>query len=211
MRNITPSDKVLLVYRGLLVFLSLFTLITGWTISSITSGLPLIWLNGFKYYTTQTNILVLVWLILAIVWHNKPEALEKISGPIKGALTLFITTTFVFFAILLQASYHPTGFSAFSNIVLHYLIPIAFIVDWLLTETKIRYKWIYLPYWIIYPVCYLVFSFVHGTLTGDYIYPFLDISQRGILRYIIIVIFLIGVGIAIASLYIAINRKRTEN
>ena len=160
MKNINISNKIILVYRICLLVLTLSTLIAGWSISAVESGLPLIWLNGFKFYTTQTNILVCAWLILAIMWYNKPEALKKIQGPLKGAFTLFITTTFVFFAILLQALYHPTGFAAFTNIILHYLTPIAFILDWILTETEVRYKWKYLPYWTLYPISYLIFSFI---------------------------------------------------
>ena len=211
MKSITLSSKIILVYRFFFAVLGLFTIIASWSISSITSGLPFIWLNNFKYYTIQTNLMVAVWFILAIAWYNKPEALKKISGPLKGAFTLYITTTFIFFAILLAPLYQPTGFAAFTNIVLHYIIPIAFIIDWVLTETKINYKWKYLPYWTIYPLGYLLFSFIHGTLTGDYIYPFLDINLLGILFYLISVSLLIGVGIALGSLYIGINRKRTKN
>jgi len=211
MKNITLSNRFILIYRIIVLALSLFTIIASWSISAIESGLPLIWLIGFRYYTMQTNIMVSVWLILAIVWHNKPEALEKITGPLKGAFTLYITTTFIFFAILLAPFYQPTGFAAFSNLILHYITPIAFIVDWVLTETKIRYKWKYLPYWTIYPLSYLVFSFILGTFTGDYLYPFLNINLLGIPGYLISVGLLVGVGIVLGSLYIAINRKRTKS
>lgn len=205
------SDKTILFYRIIVVSLSWFTIIMGFLISSIDLGLPLIWLTSFRYYTMQTNFMVSIWFTLAIVWHNKPESLEKITGPLKGAFTLYITTTFVFFAILLQGLYRPTGWAAFSNIILHYLTPIAFIVDWVLTETNKRYKWNYLPYWTLYPIGYLLFSLIHGSITGDYLYPFLNVSKLGILGYLVSICFLIGVGLAIGSLYIASNRKRTIN
>ena len=205
------SDKTILFYRIIVVSLSWFTIIMGFLISSIDSGLPLIWLTSFRYYTMQTNFMVSIWFTLAIVWHDKPEYLEKITGPLKGAFTLYITTTFVFFAILLQGLYHPTGWAAFSNFILHYLTPIAFIVDWILTETKEKYKWNYLPYWTLYPIGYLLFSLIHGSITGDYLYPFLNVSKLGILGYLVSICFLIGVGLAIGSLYIASNRKRTIN
>jgi len=159
----------------------------------------------------QTNLMVTIWLTLAILWHKKPETLEKITGPLKGAFTLYITITFIFFAILLAPFYQPTGFAAFSNLILHYVTPVAFIVDWLLTETKNRYKWKYLPYWTIYPLCYLLFSFINGTFTGDYLYPFLNINLLGLLGYFISVSALIGVGIGLGSMYIAINRNRAKN
>ncbi len=210
MKKITLSHKTILIYRIIFATLSWFTIITGAINNSITSGLPLIWLVSFKYYTMQTNLMVSIWFTLAIIWYNKPESLEKISGPLKGAFTLYITTTFIFFAILLQIFYQPTGWAAFSNIVLHYITPIAFIGDWVLTETKIKYKWNYLPYWTIYPLCYLVFSLMHGVFTDDYLYPFLDISSLGSLGYLLIICFLIGVGVALGCLYIWINRKRVK-
>ena len=210
MENITLSNKTILVYRICILVLTLFTIITGWSINAIESGIPFIWLNSFKYYTMQTNIMVSVWLILAIVWHNKPESLKKITGPLKGAFTLYITTTFIFFAILLQIFYRPTGFAAFSNIILHYVTPIAFIVDWVLTETKLKYKWNYLPYWTIYPLCYLLFSFILGSFTGDYLYPFLNINQLGILGYSLSIFLLVSSGLGLGSMYIAINRKRVK-
>ncbi|NVM17319.1 MAG: Pr6Pr family membrane protein [Candidatus Lokiarchaeota archaeon] len=211
MKKIRLSDKIILVYRIGVVALTLFTIIAGWSISAIESGIPFVWLSGLKYYTIQTNLMVSAWFILAIMWYKKPEALKKITGLLKGAFTLYITTTFIFFAVLLQGLYQPTGFGAFSNIILHYLTPIAFIVDWLITETKVRYKWKFLPYWTIYPLGYLLFSFIHGSFTGDYLYLFLNINNLGILGYTISISLLIGVGLIIGSLYIGINRIRTKN
>jgi len=107
--------------------------------------------------------------------------------------------------------YRPTGWAAFSNLVLHYITPIAFIVDWILTENKVQYKWNYLPYWIIYPLCYIIFAVIHGAITGNYLYFFLDISKLGIFGFVLFVSFLIIFGIALGSLYIAINRRRTPD
>ena len=204
------KKKSILILRIFIVCITIFAIITGWIINAIESGDSFIWVNQLKYYTLQTNLMVCVWLILAIIWYNKPENLKKITGPMKGAITLYITTTFFFFAVLLQGLYYPTGFAAFSNIVLHYLTPILFIVDWILTENEFRYKWKFLPFWTIYPVCYLVFSFLFGSFTGDYLYPFLNINLLSPLGYIISIIFLISVGLLIGSIYIAINKFRTR-
>jgi hypothetical protein len=211
MKNISLSSNTILIYRIFFVGLSWFTLISSAVNYALNYGPILEWFNSFKAFTMQTNLMVTIWLTLAILWHNKPETLEKISGLLKGAFTLYITITFIFFAVLLAPFYQPTGFAAFSNLVLHYITPIAFIVDWILTETKLKYKWSYLPYWIIYPICYLVFVFIHGTFTGNYLYFFLDINALGILGYASFVSILITVGLVLGSVYIAINRKRTKS
>ncbi len=210
MKNLTLSGKNLLVYRIIFATLSWFTLIASASIYAFTYGDVLPWFNGFKAFTMQTNLIVTIWLTLAIIWHNKPESLDKIMGPLKGAFTMYITITFVVFAILLSPFYQPTGFAAFSNFVLHYITPIAFIIDWVLTETKVRYKWNYLPYWIIYPLCYIIFAVIHGTFTGQYLYYFLDINALGILGFVMFVSILVAFGLALGCLYILINRNRTK-
>jgi len=95
---------------------------------------------------------------------------------------------------------------------LHYITPIAFIVDWILTETKLRYKWKYLLYWIFtYPIFYQVFVIIHGTFTGNYIYYFFDVNALGILGVAIFISIIFLTGIVLGSVFIAINRKRTKD
>ena len=211
MKNITLSRNSILKYRILVAVLSWFTFIAGAVNYALNYGPILEWFNSFIAFTMQTNLFVAIWLTLAVLWHNKPETLKKITGPLKGALTLYITITFIFFAVLLSPFYQPTGFAAFSNLVLHYITPIAFIVDWILTETKLRYKWSYMLYWILYPIGYLVFVFIRGMFTGNYIYYFLDITALGIFMYVVFVSILLAAGLVLGSLYIGINRKRTKS
>ena len=210
MKSINLSSKTILIYRIIFASLSWFTLITSAVIYTVSIGSILEWFNSFKAFTMQTNLLVTIWFTLAIIYYNNTEILDKITGPLKGAFTMYITITFVVFAILLSPFYQPTGYAAFSNIVLHYITPIAFIVDWVFTENKVRYKWNYLIYWIIYPLCYIIFIIIHGTFTGSYLYYFLDISELGIPVFFIFVSTLVAFGIGLACLYILINRKRTR-
>ncbi len=210
MKNFSVSRKTILIYRVIFAALSWFNMITGAIVYALTYGSVLPWFNVFKSLTYQTNLIVTIWFTLAAVWYNKPESLEKISGSLKGAFTFYITITFVFFAILLSPFSRPTGYAAFSNLVVHYIIPIAFIIDWVLTETKVRYEWNHLLYWLIYPICYLAFTLLHDIFTGIYIYFFLDVSAYGIIT-VLIAFFLVAAGVVIGSLYIAINRKRTQN
>jgi len=210
MKILTLSHKTILIYRIIFAGLSWFTIITGAVIYTLTFGSILGWFNSFIAFTMQTNLIVTIWFTLAILSYNNPDIFKKYLRPLKGALTLYITITFIFFAILLSPFYHPTGWAAFSNLILHYITPIAFIVDWVLTETELRYKWNYMLYWMIYPICYLVFAFIYGTITGVYIYYFLDITKLGILGYILFILILITAGLALGSLYIAINRRRIK-
>lgn len=211
MKNLTLSSKNLLIYRIIFAALSWFTLIASPIVYAVIYGRPFLeWFNSFIAFTIQTNSLITIWFTIAILGHNKPESLSKIMGPLKGAFTLYITITFVVFAILLSPFYQPTGWAAFSNLVLHYITPIAFIIDWILTENQMQYKWNYLLYWMIYPLCYIIFAVIYGTITGNYIYYFFDINTLGIPVFFISVSILIVFGIALGCLYIWINRRRTK-
>ncbi|MHA2288123.1 MAG: Pr6Pr family membrane protein [Promethearchaeota archaeon] len=213
MKDINLSRNTILIYRIIFAGLSWFTIIGGAVVHVLTGGTILGWFNSFKSFTMQSNLIVTVWLTLAIIWQNKPETLKKISGLLKGAFTIYITITLIFFAILLAPLYTPPpGWPAFSNLVLHYLTPIAFIIDWILTENKVRYQWKFLLYWIFtYPVGYLAFIFIHGAFTGNYIYFFFNINALGILGVAIFVSIIVTTGTFLAILYIAINRIRTRS
>ena len=210
MKNLTLSSKNLLIYRIIFASLSWFTFIAGPIIYAVIYGLPFLeWFVRFITFSIQTNFIITLWFTLAILWHNKPESLSKIMGPLKGAFTLYITITFVVFAVLLSSSSPTTGWAAFSNIVVHYITPIAFIIDWILTEIQKQYKWNYLLYWMIYPLCYILFAVIFDIITGDFIYYFFDINH-GIPVLFMYISGLIAFGIALGCLYIGINRRRTK-
>jgi len=212
MKDLNLSSNTVLIYRVIFAGLSWFTFIAGIIIYGLFYGPFYEWFNSFRAFTIQTNFMVTIWYTLAILWHKKPENLEKITGLLKGAFTVYISITFIFFAILLAPFYHPTGWAVFSNLVFHYVAPIAFIVDWILTENKLRYKWKYLLYWIItYPICYQAFVFIHGAFTGNYIYYFFDINALGILGVVLFVSIIFTTGIVLGSVYIFINRIRTRS
>ncbi len=203
MRKISLTEKQILVYRLIFAGLSWFVLI-----SLPITNMSLNYFISYKYYTMQTNLMVSIWWILAIVWYDKPDKLKKISGILKGALTLYITVTFLIFALLLSWMYQPTGYAAFTNLVLHFITPIAFIIDWILTEKEIEYQWKHLAYYVSYPIGYLIFAVIHGTFTGDYLYYFFDINALGIIGFIGFVSFLVVFFLGLGSIYIKINRKR---
>ena len=98
MKDINLSNITILIYRIIFAGLSWFTIIAGAVIYVLTGGSILEWLNSFKSFTMQSNLIVTLWLTFAIIWYNKPESLEKISGLLKGACTVYITITLIFFA-----------------------------------------------------------------------------------------------------------------
>jgi hypothetical protein len=167
-----------------------------------------------KLVTIQTNYMVCIWLFLAILWGSNPEKLSKIQGNVKSALTVYITITFLVYWIVLSdelgeiTKLVKDEDNFVYSFIEHYVVPIAFIVDWVLTERN-KLKWKYALTWLIYPVIVLVISIVNGTLglSKGYLYRFLDLSDGDMAGYITWIFILLGFYIIISLIYITINLK----
>lgn len=202
--------------KGLLIY-RLIVCATGWISLIITmvlnyqavlDGIDAIVLYSytFSYYTIQSNLIVAIWLTFAIIYHNKEEKPRFLKSPVQGAITLYITVTFMIFAILLSWLYKPTGWAAVTNLTMHYLIPIAFIVDWIVTGNKTEYQWKYALYWLVYPLGYLIYTMIHGLFTNFYPYYFIDLSVLSIPEFIISAVGLSAVFLLLGLLDVFINR-----
>ncbi|NHJ49375.1 MAG: hypothetical protein FK733_16415 [Asgard group archaeon] len=205
------TRTLILSYRiifGLLVWITLILMFVKSAMSKADALTGFIaGISSYRYYTMQTNLFAAIWFTLAIIFHWKPDKLNKIKGVLRGAITIYITITFVVFAIVLSSMYQPDNpFDIYTNIAIHYVIPMAFLIDWMFTEKTVNYKWLNLVFWTIYPILYLILTIVHGKLTSDYLYPFLDIDEMGIGKYILAVVILLAGFLLFGSLLIVLNR-----
>lgn len=163
--------------------------------------------RSLSYYTMQTNYMVLIWITVALIYTKKEEKPVFLSGIVRGAITLYISITFLVFAVALQAFYHPTDPLEISmNILLHYLIPILFIIDWVITAGEESYKKVYALYWLIYPLIYLVYSLIRGLIINWYPYFFIDLNRFGALIILFIAILTL-LFYSLGRVYIFGNQK----
>ena len=136
-------------------------------------------LTYLGYFTVLTNILAgLAFTTPFLKSRNKLRAFFNRQA-VRAAIALYILVVMVVYWALLASIHHPTGWSAVANIGLHLVIPVLFILDWLIFSAKGNMSYKDLPYWTIYPVIYGLFNIIRGLLTGFYPYPFLNVSELG--------------------------------
>ncbi|MCW2522548.1 MAG: FAR7a/AIG1-like family protein [Frankiales bacterium] len=146
----------------------------------------------FSYFTVESNALAVLSLVLsafALAAGRRSRALDFY----RGAVTLYMTTTIGIFIVLLSG-YPSAELTAvpWDNTVLHYIMPIAIIVDWLIASRIEGVAFGRALIWLVFPLGYLAYSLIRGPIAHWYPYPFMNPSTHGYL------------GVAVTSVVIAV-------
>ena len=156
--------------------------------------------NSLVYYTTLSNLLCFLFYILLIILNaanlEKGDKVARVFFPhLKGAFTLMITITMMVYHFMLAGLYTDGDFSfQLQNLILHYIVPIMVIFDWILFDPKQIFRRTDPLYWLSIPILYAVFSLIRAEIGGmlpgrstRYPYFFLDIDEigwSGVLTYV---------------------------
>lgn len=195
-----------LLYRVVLMLTAWFGVL-GFLIQRIVNGGGLTSIiNLLSTFTIQSNILVAVWLTAAVRSRRKAKTDWLLRPKTRGAITVYITVTMTLYAVLLASLWQPTGLSAVLNVVTHYLVPAAFILDWFLFEERKTYQWRWAFHWLVYPLAYFAYAMIYAAITGWYIYPFFNIPEIGIDGLVKWAIILIVYFIVLSTAFIGVNK-----
>lgn len=133
--------------------------------------------NFFSYFTIQSNLIAAAVLIAAGVGLLRGRPASERLDLWRGAATLYIATTGVVYSLLLAAD-EPSLFR-WTNLVLHYAMPIALVVDWAAVRTGAPIAFRRAVVWIAYPAAFIAYTLVRGAVADWYPYPFVDVADRG--------------------------------
>jgi hypothetical protein len=179
------NPRLATIFRLLLVGICLYGLIAIFSTGGVLNR------DMWAYYTNDSNIVVLVffsWLLIH-TWRRPRQELPSWYPTAKGAVIFCIMLTCLIYHFVLS----PTLFSMAAgrdfalspmNIVLHYIVPLMALADWLLFDKKGSFqKWSPLA-WLSIPAAYFIFSLIRAQFatfsTGShYPYFFIDVDAYG--------------------------------
>jgi len=161
--------------------------------------------NMFRYFTIQSNFIVALYFGLNCSNRLKNN---KVFDALLGGVVIYITITFIVFLTLLEPIYNPEGLSLIGSTFSHYIVPILVIFYLVYFRSEYSFMIKDIIYWIIYPVMYLVFLIVYGSITGDYIYPFFQVSVVGVTGLIIVIIIMVFFFVFVSFLLVKILSKK---
>jgi hypothetical protein len=168
-----------------------------------------IWLY-LAFFTILTNLLVALaatwpWLAPASAagrFFARPAVITAVTG--------YIILVGVSYNLLLRNTWHPQGLNLIADILLHDVVPIAFVLYWWLNASRSKLDYRSMACWTIYPVVYFLYALIRGALTGFYPYPFLDVPTLGYPKVVLIAFAILAGFLIVAALLIAIARARSR-
>jgi len=132
----------------------------------------------FSFFTIQSNILCVAALLL-LVLVRRQERTGLFDGA-RCAAVLYMAITGVVFALLLAGLQEELQTTVpWVDFVVHELMPVVLIADWLLDPPRHRLpRWAALA-WLAYPLAWLAYTLARGEIVDWYPYPFVDVSTHG--------------------------------
>ena len=188
------------VVKVLLAFLGFSAIVTE--IATLVSVHHFVGGNFFSYFTVESNALAVISLVASSFATVASRASTRLDF-FRGAVTLYMTTTMLIFIVLLSG-YPASELTAvpWDNTVLHYIMPSAIIVDWLVVNRHSAIAFRKAVLWLAFPLLYLCYSLIRGPIVDWYPYPFMDASIHGYLR-VILTSVIIAVVLAVITAVVA--------
>jgi hypothetical protein len=160
----------------------------------------------FSYFTVLSNLFA-----TAILLHGALRPARQRSRTIellRGAAVVYILTTGIVYLLLLSG-HAPTY--PWVNSILHYLMPVAVTLDWLLDPPRVHLdpsRTVVL--WMTFPLLYILYTLARGAIVNWYPYFFVNPHRGG--GYLLVAGDSLAVGIGIVALITATtwagNRRR---
>lgn len=160
------------------LFFGLVTLVAvGWQLSiHVRMGFNVV--NFFSYFTNLSNLFAAFVLLLTAFRFFSRHATPGSSDRLRAVSTVNMAVVGIVFTLLLR-HVDLGALLPWINTWLHYVMPCAVVLDWLLQPPRAKLGGRQLLVIQIFPLAYLVYVLVRGSGTGWYPYPFLNPANVG--------------------------------
>jgi hypothetical protein len=195
------NEPVLRVCRALLALAALTAIVYD-----VTAGPGVSDADYFSYFTVLSNLFAITMLVYGAL--RPASERSRTVELLRGAAVVYILTTGIVYLLLLSG-HAPTY--PWVNAILHYLMPVAVTLDWLLDPPRVRLD----PartavLWMAFPLLYVIYTLARGAIVNWYPYFFVNPHRGG--GYLLVAGDCLAVGIGILALIAATtwagNRRR---
>ncbi len=134
--------------------------------------------NFLAFFTIESNILgAAVFLYLGV---RPLQGRSRRTEVVRGAAVVALATTGVVFALLLSGSDVALPIP-WVNAVLHQVMPIVIVLDWLVDPPADPIPMRQAVWWLAFPLVWAIVTMIRGPIVDWYPYPFLDPGLHGVI------------------------------
>jgi hypothetical protein len=133
----------------------------------------------FSYFTILSNILVTVAATVLVISPASRRGKWLARASPQTALAVYIAVVCLVYNLVLRPVWDPQGLQRVVDELLHVVVPVLYILYWLVRTQKSALRWRNIPGWLIYPAVYALWILLWGELTAWYPYPFMDVGKLG--------------------------------
>lgn len=162
--------KLLRTGLGVLVFVAI-----GWQMR-IALQIDFSMVSFVSYFTNIANVLAAGVLIAAGTQRQGTQS--PTIDLLRNAVVIYMTVVGVVFVTLLR-NVDLGALLPWINILLHYVMPVAVVADWLIDPPARRLTMREVAMALLFPLLYLGYTMLRGASTGWYPYPFLNPALVG--------------------------------
>lgn len=182
-RSVIGYMVLIAIVAWLALILQLYIMLRNAETNGLTP-LKATW-NFLSYFTILTNLLIAVCLSFILIKPASSAGRFFSKPPTLGAVTLYIFIVGLTYNVILRSIWAPTGLQKWVDEALHVVVPLLFVVFWLVFVPKGSLKWVHPFRWLIYPAVYLVYALLRGEFSGFHAYPFINTAELGYNRVLL--------------------------
>lgn len=191
------------VWFGLNALVVLVGLVVQLVVTATTTGgfyptNPQRVFNVFAFFTVQSNVLVGVTSLLLAV---RPEPGGLLRRTLRLDALLGIAVTGVVFHLALRQLQDLRGSAAFADLLLHTVSPVMCVLGWLLLGPRGGVSGRVVAWALAFPLLWLAFTLVRGSIIGFWPYPFVDVDALGLGRVLVncLLVAVLFTGLAVGA------------
>lgn len=174
------------------------------------AGIPETVIRFFSFFTILTNIIVSL-CYTGLLMKPGSRMNTYFSNPkVIAAIAVYITVVGLIYNVVLRYMWDPVGLQLVVDELLHSFNPIWFVLFWFLFIEKDQLQWKAVIRWLLYPLIYVIYVFIRGALSGNYPYPFLDVTELGYTTSIINAFFVTLVFMFFSLVYVGIGKVMSK-
>lgn len=175
----------------------------------------------YMYYTNLSNYICMGLMFVCLiktVKNSKQEGFVDVAPKFNFASVVMILITCIGYNFLL-AGQQPiiAYFTSISNLLLHLILPIMFVVHYILFYEHKKIRWYYPFLAIVMPIIYVIFILIRAWIINDptykFLYPyyFLDLHTLGVGKFFIWILILFAVFMFVGYLLYFIDKIKLKN